>query len=139
MGLDCRAAFVTVPWLSVPPCGSEPYTYRAFLSTLSSARELLGEVETAEVKQGVARHRALILPPAVAQDLIRQKARRAVERIGEVAPLRVQNPVEIKLRYTSTDLAEARPFDGEQIVRADGRTVLHEWKDILDALRLMLA
>ena len=105
----------------------------------AEARELLGDIETAEVKQAVARHRALILPPAVAQELIHQKARRAVERTGEVEPLRIPGPVEIKLRYTGTDLAEKHPFDGERISRLDGRTVLFKGRDVLDALRFVLA
>jgi len=35
-----------------------------------------------------------------------------VERIGEVEALRISGPVELKLRYASTDLAERHPFDG---------------------------
>lgn len=104
----------------------------------SEARELLGEIEVAEVKQAVARHRALILPPAVAQELIRGKARRAVERIGAVEPLRISSPVEVKLKYTGTDLAERHPFDGDQVIRLDGRTVLFRGRDIMDALRFVL-
>ena len=71
--------------------------------------------------------------------LIREKTRRAVERIGEVEPLRIPGPVEVKLRYSGTDLAERHPFDGERIVRLDGRTVLFKGQDILDALRFVLA
>ena len=105
----------------------------------AEALDLLGKIETAEVKQAVGRHRALLLPPPVAQGLIREKTRRAVERIGEVEPLRIPGPVEVKLRYSGTDLAERHPFDGKSIVRLDGRTVLFKGQDILDALRFVLA
>jgi len=105
----------------------------------AEARDLLGNIESAEVKRAVARHRALILPPVVAQELIQQKARRAVERIGEVEPLGIPGPVEVKLRYAGTDLAEKHPFDDERIIRLDGRTVLFKGRDIMDALRLVLA
>jgi D-amino peptidase len=105
----------------------------------AEARELLGDIEVAEVKQAVARHRALVLPPAVARDLIREKARRAAERIGQVSPLRISAPAEVKLRYSGTDLAEKHPFDGERIIRLDGRTVLYKGRDIMDALRFVLA
>jgi D-amino peptidase len=104
----------------------------------TEARDLLGDIETTAVKQAVARHRALILPPRVAQAAIKQSAERAVQRIGEVEPLRIPEPVEIRLRYTSTDLAERHPFDGERIIRVDGRTVLFKGGDILDALRFVL-
>ena len=105
----------------------------------TEVRELLGGIETAEVKQAVARHRALMLPPAVAQDLIRERARQAVERIGEVEPLRIPPPVEVKLQYAGTDLAEKHPFDGKRIIRLDGRTVLFRGCDVMSALRLVLA
>jgi D-amino peptidase len=104
----------------------------------AEARRLLGHIETTEVKQAVARHRALILPPLVAQAAIEASAQRAVERIGEVEPLRFDGPVEVKLRYASTDLAELHPFVCERIVRVDGRTVLFRGHDVLDGLRLLL-
>ena len=103
----------------------------------AEAVELLGEIETAEVKQSAGRNRALITPPTVAQEIIRERAARAVQRIGEVPPLQFEGPVEIRLRLTSTDLAEAYPIDGEQIVRIDGRTVLVRGRDLMDALRFV--
>ena len=104
----------------------------------AEARELLGTIETAEVKQSVARHRALVLPPGRAQDLILERARRAVERIGEIEPLQIAGPVEVRLRYASTDLAERHPSDGDRVVREDGRTVLYRGEDVLEALRRAL-
>ena len=105
----------------------------------AEARDLLGPIETAEVKQSVARHQALVLPPSRAQELILERARRAVERVGEVEPLRVDGPVEIRLRYASTDLAERHTPDGDRVVREDGRTVLYRGADVLEALRRALA
>jgi len=105
----------------------------------AEARELLGPIETAEVKQSVARHRALLLPPVRAQELIHECARRAVERIGEVPPLVIDCPVEIRLRYASTDVAERRTPDGERVVREDGRTILFRGRDVMQALRRALA
>jgi D-amino peptidase len=105
----------------------------------SEALDLLGPIETAQVKRSVARHRALVLPPVRAQALIRERAKRAVERIGEVPPLATGRPVEIRLRYASTDVAERRTPDGERVVREDGRTVLFRGQDVMEALRRALA
>jgi D-amino peptidase len=105
----------------------------------AEARALLGSIETAEVKQSVARHRALLLPPVRAQALIREHAKLATERVGQVPPLRIEGPVEIRLRYVSTDVAERRAPDGERIVREDGRTLLFRGQDVMEALRTVLA
>ncbi len=61
-----------------------------------------------------------------------------VEQIGTVGPLRIPSPAEATLRYTGTDLAERHPFDGDQVVRLDGRTVMFRGRDIVDALRFVL-
>jgi D-amino peptidase len=104
----------------------------------AEARALLGAIETAEVKQSVARHRALILPPPRAQALIRESAKRATERVGQVPPLATECPVEIRLRYVSTDVAERRAPDGDRVVREDGRTVRFRGRDVMEALRRAL-
>ena len=61
-----------------------------------------------------------------------------MERIGEVEALRISGPVEVKLRYASTDLAERHPFDGGRIVRLYGPTVLFKGPDTMDVLRFVL-
>ena len=104
----------------------------------AEARDLLGPIETVEVKRSVARHRALVLPPVRAQALIHDGAKRAVERVGSVPQLAIECPVEIRLRYVSTDVAERRTPDGEQVVRTDGRTVLYRGQDVMEALRRAL-
>lgn len=127
----------------------------------AEARGLLGEIVTAQVKTGIARHCARLLPPARVRDLVREKARAAMELIGQVPPLRHGVPVSVKIRYTGTEIAdgiracwkdgasdaggEAKTarvktagVDGVEILRLDGQTVLYEGNDLLDVLHQAL-
>ena len=61
------------------------------------ARDLLGDVERAAVKRGLGLHAAVSLHPDDACDLIRRKARRAIERQGEIAPFRMDGPFELHI------------------------------------------
>ncbi|MGQ9630152.1 MAG: M55 family metallopeptidase [bacterium] len=103
----------------------------------AEARELLGDVETAEVKRAVARHRAKILAPAKSRDVVRKAAERAVRRVGEFKPYRVATPVTVKLRYSGTDIVDAKLQEeagGVVSRRLDGRTMLYTGDDLLQVL-----
>lgn len=71
------------------------------------ARELLGDVETAIVKQAINRHTARLLSVKSAQDIIRDKAAAAVQRLkaGAFKPYRVQGPVTFEIDFKTTDSA----------------------------------
>lgn len=87
------------------------------------ARALLGEIETVAVKQGVTRTAAQCLHPEVAQEHIRQAAKRALKL--NVPPFTMSSPITLQIvfmRATHADMAALIP--GSQ--RVDGRTV--EWK-----------
>jgi len=60
--------------------------------TCEQALRFFGDVETACVKRAIDRYAADCLPLAEARDLVRQKARRAVERATEFKPYRFQPP-----------------------------------------------
>jgi len=86
------------------------------------ARALLGDIETVAVKEGLTRTAARCLHPEVAQERIRQAARRALAL--SVPPLALPTPITLRLvfhRALHADAAELVP--GSR--RVDGRTV--EW------------
>lgn len=91
------------------------------------ARDLLGDIELAAVKRGLGLHAAVSLHPDDACDLIRRKARRAVERLGEIAPFRMDGPFELLIECFTGDQARtwAVKLGGEPagatgcVVRAD--------------------
>ena len=74
----------------------------------AEARSLLGDVETAVVKRGLSLHCGEITPPELCRDLIREAAKRAVAKLGIVAPLRFGPPFEVEIVYDSSDAA-AKP------------------------------
>jgi len=102
----------------------------------AEARRFLGDIETAVVKEGIHRHMAKMLSPKRARALIREKARLAVRKIGQVEPFRLDPPYEKKIVFANADLAEGRTFDGHRIERLDAQTIVYRSNDLLDILTL---
>ncbi|MGE5653484.1 MAG: M55 family metallopeptidase [Bacillota bacterium] len=70
----------------------------------AEAQDFLGPVETVEVKKAIDRFVANCLPPAKAHELIRQGAKQALERKGEVKPFNV-GQVEFEIDFKLTNQA----------------------------------
>jgi D-amino peptidase len=71
--------------------------------------ELLGDMETAVVKQAVGRFAAECLPPQVAQELIFMSAARAVGRLeeGDVPdPFVLDTPVRVTIEFFTSDMTD---------------------------------
>lgn len=100
----------------------------------AEARQLLGNVETAPVKQAIGRHAARMLSPTRARELLQERARKAVERAGGLTPYTVPPPVTVRIRYNSTDLVDRIYFDGSACKKIDSRTVEYRGEDVLAAL-----
>ena len=102
----------------------------------AEARQLLGNVETAQVKQALGRHSARMLSPRRARELLHTHARRAVQRAGELSPYRIPAPVTVRIRYNSTDLVDRLYFDGNRCAQLDSRTVEYRGGEVLEALSI---
>jgi len=94
-------------------------------------QDLVPQAECAEVKSGVSRGAGFTLPHSAACALIREKARRAMERLGEVKPYKVIGPVEVKVESTSPGTEQFNPREGVEQLNA--RTWVFRGKDIVDA------
>jgi len=93
--------------------------------------DLVPVAECAEVKSGVSRTSGYMLPHSTACALIREKARRAMERLAEFKPYKMTGPVELKVESTTRGTMEFRPQSGvEQI---NDRTWVFRGKDIVEA------
>jgi D-amino peptidase len=71
--------------------------------------ELLGDVETAVVKQASGRFSAECLAPQVSQELIYEAACRAVERLSEgdvTDPFVLDMPIRVTIEFFSSDMAD---------------------------------
>jgi len=85
------------------------------------AKELLGDIETVEVKEGITRTCGKILAPERSRALIREGVAKALKRIKEFKPYVIKPPIEVKIEFQNTDVADARERAGWP--RVDGRTV----------------
>ena len=98
----------------------------------AEARAFFGPIETAAVKQGVGRSKAIAYPPDEAHARIRNAAQRAMDLAGKVQPFRPILPMEVKIEFTRTDYCDARA-EKPGIERLDARTIrwvtsdLKEW------------
>ena len=110
-------------------------------SACAEARELLGPIETAEVKQATGRMAAECLPPEVAQAEIYEAAQRAVSRFGAgqaVEPFRTDTPVTMAADLVTSEMADkAMLIPGAR--RSEGKRVEITADDMPTAFRTMRA
>ena len=73
------------------------------------AQRYVPNIEMAVVKEGLTRTAALCLSPQKARDLIREKTKRALERLSEIKPVPPpKGPYEFVTEYISAETAEGR-------------------------------
>jgi D-amino peptidase len=94
-------------------------------------RDLTPQAECAEVKQGISRTSGYMLPHPIACALIRARAERAMERLPEMKPLRIEGPVEVKVEFTTRGTGHWTAGDG--IEQLDGRTWAFRGRTFMDA------
>lgn len=92
---------------------------------------LVPEAECAEVKSGVSRTAALMLSHPAACALIREKARRAMERLPQIKPYKLAGPVELKIEFTPPGTRLHQPREG--VEQLNERTWVLRGKDIVEA------
>jgi D-amino peptidase len=89
--------------------------------------------ELAVVKEGLANYVCLSLSAEAARNLIRERAKRAMEHLGTIKPYKVEGPVTIEIEHTSRSAldvdASLRP--GAEVI--DARTVRYRGKDFVEA------
>jgi D-amino peptidase len=100
------------------------------------ARRFLPELEVAIVKRALSFHSADTLTPAAGQNLIREVAERAVRRVGEIEPYRVQTPVRVTVSFKnyqpSQILAGLPGFD-----RTDAHSISYQADDMVQASQIL--
>lgn len=101
----------------------------------SEARELLGDIETVCVKEGVSRTAARCIPVERAGTLIREGAERALEGLASARPFAIEPPVRTEITFTDPSYADniaCLPF----VERLHGRTVAFTADDYLQAFEM---
>jgi len=93
--------------------------------------DLVPQAECAAVKSGVSRTAGYMLAHPAACALIREKAQRAMERLGEFKPFKIAGPCEVKVEFTTRGEEKFLPREG--VERLNERTWVFRGKDIVDA------
>ncbi|MCY0869448.1 MAG: M55 family metallopeptidase [Firmicutes bacterium] len=101
----------------------------------AEARSELGQdVVTYETKRAYARHAGLIQAPATVRKGYGDAVAAALASCGRRPPMRVPGPYELRIRFMSTELADARRFDGIRDERIDGLTAVYRDEDLVALL-----
>ncbi|HYK87495.1 MAG TPA: M55 family metallopeptidase [Acidobacteriota bacterium] len=95
--------------------------------------EIVPNGEVAAVKEGLGRYTCISLSATAARELIRERAQRAMQRIGSIKPYKIEGPVTIEYEYTTRN---SLPIDaglspGSEVV--NDRTILYKGKDFMEA------
>lgn len=95
------------------------------------ARELLGPIETAEVKHAIGFYSAEMLPPEESQRLIREGVKRGVARRAEIRPYKIAHPVKLEMRLNDLLIAELTSYL-PGVERPSGNTIVFTGRDMTE-------
>jgi D-amino peptidase len=105
-------------------------------AAVKEATDLLGGIEGAVVKWNYGFHSARTLMPEAAQDLIRDKVKRAVGRIGEFKPYKLTTPIRLDVTFKNYRPAEVLSYLSI-VKRTDAHSVRYEAKDMIEMSRFI--
>ncbi|WP_199425902.1 M55 family metallopeptidase [Thermaerobacillus caldiproteolyticus] len=72
---------------------------------VKEVQKTLPDIEAAVVKRGIDRFAAELLHPVKAQELIKEKAERAVKKAKDIPPLKVEGPVTFEIEFKGPNQA----------------------------------
>jgi D-amino peptidase len=94
---------------------------------------IVPQAELAVVKEGFSNYACQTLSAEAARGLIRERAHRAIQRVAEIKPYKIDGPVTIQIEYTTRNAlgvnAPLRP--GAEVI--DARTIRYSGKDFMEA------
>ncbi len=106
--------------------------------TAREALDLLGDVETAVVKEGSGRYVGLCLHPTEARNLIQEAAKRAVERFDQFEPFVLEQPITLQLQFPRTPMADACELI-PGVERLSGMTIAYQAESMVKAYKILQA
>jgi D-amino peptidase len=94
---------------------------------------IVPDAEVAVVKEGFSNYACQTLSAEAARELIKERATRALNTIGQIKPYKIEGPVTIQIEYSTRNAlgtdAHLRP--GAEII--DARTIRYNGKDFMEA------
>ncbi len=100
----------------------------------AEARAFLGNVETAPVKQGLGRNRALLYPETESRKKITKAVKKAVKNYKNFSPFKMFTPLDIRLELYRSDMADEIISRRPDYERIDARTIRRVSDNPLDIL-----
>jgi D-amino peptidase len=104
-------------------------------AVVEQAQKLLGEVEAAVVKEGIA-EATNTLSPSTACQLIREKAENALKKLKGFKPYKLQPPYKLEVDFRSEALAEISTWI-PGVKRESNRAISYTTSDLLEMTRLL--
>ncbi len=103
------------------------------MAIAKQAKKLFGDVETVVVKEGIG-EAAKMLHPKKAQELIKEKTKKALERLDDFKPYKVSSPFTMEVTFTKEERANrASWIPGAK--RSGERSVSFTNGDLLEVLK----
>jgi len=101
------------------------------------AKELLGEeVETVAVKRALSRTSARCLSLQKVRELIKESAKKSLQNLGKMKPLKVGEPVVLRVEYLRTDMVQG--YKGKKGVKVEERAIEVEGANIVEVIERWL-
>jgi D-amino peptidase len=103
---------------------------------VKETQALLGDIEGVVVKWASGFHSAKTLMPEAAQTLIREKAKKAVDRIKDFKPYKLAGPVQLDVRFKNYRPSEVLSYLSI-VERTDAHSIRFTGKDILEVSKFL--
>jgi D-amino peptidase len=101
-------------------------------------KQLVGPIETAEVKHAIGFYAATMMHPETARQLIREGVKRGLERRGQMKPYRLARPIKVQVTFKQTVNAEVVSYFPE-VERVNGDTIAFTGHDMTEVSRFLSA
>ncbi|MBI3472069.1 MAG: M55 family metallopeptidase [Candidatus Solibacter usitatus] len=96
-------------------------------------RAIVPNAEMAVVKEGLGYYNCISLSAAAARDLIRDSARRAMQKLGQIRPYKLEGPVTFEIEHSTRSTLGVDAGQAPGAERVDARTIRYRGKDFLEA------
>ncbi len=105
-------------------------------AAVKEAAALLGDIEGAVVKWNYGFHSARTLMPEAANDLIREKVKKAMSRLKDFKPYKPATPVQLDVRFKNYRPAEVLSYL-PIVKRTDAHSIRFEGKDMTEVSKFL--
>ena len=97
---------------------------------------LLGNIEGAVVKWNYGFHSARTLMPEASYELIREKVKNAMGRLGDFKPYKLSTPIQVDIRFKNYRPAEILSYLSI-VKRTDAHSIRFQGKDMVEASKFL--